>query len=124
VRSAPSFDPGDQWANYPVSTGCSDFRAFRWLPTVRLRFGPDGIYILDEPEAALSIRRQIELLRELHAHATEKGSEIIVATHSPVLMALPGRARLSAGEDGITEVTYEETDVFRLAYATELTVSV
>lgn len=86
-----------------------------FMALVKHRFGPEGLYILDEPEAALSIRRQIELLRELHAHVTEKGSQIIVATHSPVLMALPGALIYRLGEDGITEVAYEETDAFRLA---------
>jgi len=86
-----------------------------FMALVKHRFGPDGLYILDEPEAALSIRRQIELLRELHAHVTEKGSQIIVATHSPVLMALPGALIYRLDEVGITEVTYKETDAFRLA---------
>lgn len=86
-----------------------------FMALVKHRFGPEGLYILDEPEAALSIRRQIELLRELHAHVTEKGSQIIVATHSPVLMALPGALIYRLGEDGITELAYEETDAFRLA---------
>jgi predicted ATPase len=86
-----------------------------FMALVKHRFGPEGLYILDEPEAALSIRRQIELLRELHAHVTEKGSQIIVATHSPVLMALPGALIYRLGEDGITKVAYEETDAFRLA---------
>jgi predicted ATPase len=85
------------------------------MALVKHRFGPEGLYILDEPEAALSIRRQIELLRELHLHVTEKGSQIIVATHSPVLMALPGALIYRLGQDGITEIAYEETDAFRLA---------
>jgi predicted ATPase len=86
-----------------------------FMSLVQHRFGPGGLYILDEPEAALSVRRQIQLLRELYAHVTEKGSQIIVATHSPVLMALPGALIYRLGEDGITEVAYEDTDAFRLA---------
>jgi len=86
-----------------------------FMALVEHRFGPSGLYILDEPEAALSIKRQIELLRKLHTHVTEKGSQIIVATHSPVLMALPGALIYRLGKDGITEVAYEETDAFRLA---------
>jgi predicted ATPase len=85
------------------------------MALVKHRFGPEGLYILDEPEAALSIRRQIELLRELHAHVTEKGSQLIVATHSPVLMAIPDALIYRLGDDGITAVAYEETDAFRLA---------
>lgn len=85
-----------------------------FMALVTHRFGPEGLYILDEPEAALSIRRQVELLRMLHAHVTEKGSQIIVATHSPVLMALPGALIYRLGDDGISRVAYEETDAFRL----------
>jgi predicted ATPase len=86
-----------------------------FMALVKHRFGPEGLYILDEPEASLSIRMQIELLRELHAHVTEKGSQVIVATHSPVLMALPGALIYRLADDGIAEVAYEESDAFRLA---------
>lgn len=86
-----------------------------FMALVHYRFGPDGLYILDEPEAALSVRRQIELLGKLHAHVTGMGSQIIVATHSPVLMALPGALIYRLDEHGISDVGYEETDAFRLA---------
>lgn len=85
-----------------------------FMALVKNRFGPGGLYILDEPEAALSVRRQIELLRELNAHVTEKGSQIIVATHSPVLMALPGALIYRLGEDGIAEIAYHDTEAFQL----------
>jgi predicted ATPase len=65
-----------------------------FMSLVQHRFEPDGLYILDEPEAALSVRRQIELLRELYRHVAEKGSQIILATHSPVLMAIPGHSSI------------------------------
>lgn len=54
------------------------------------RFGSPGLYILDEPEAALSPQRQLMLLRILHDLAEEGQSQVIMATHSPMLMALPG----------------------------------
>jgi predicted ATPase len=87
-----------------------------FMALVRHRFGRNGLYILDEPEAALSIGRQIELVRELHAHVTQKGSQLIVATHSPVLLALPGSLIYRLGEDGISAVSYEETDAYRLTW--------
>jgi predicted ATPase len=86
-----------------------------FMTLLEQRFGPEGLYILDEPEAALSIGRQIEVLRKLHAHVTKKGSQIIVATHSPILMALPDALIYRLGADGITQVAYEDTDAFRLA---------
>lgn len=85
-----------------------------FMALVQHRFGPGGLYILDEPEASLSICRQMELLRELHAHVTDRGSQIIVATHSPVLMALPGALIYRLDDSGISEVSYEQTDAFRL----------
>jgi predicted ATPase len=85
-----------------------------FMAIVKHRFGPEGLYILDEPESALSVRRQIELLGVLHEHVTKKGSQVLAATHSPVLMALPGALLYRLGPDGITEIRYEETDAFRL----------
>ena len=84
------------------------------MALVRHRFGPGGLYILDEPEAALSVRNQIELLRELHVHSSRRGSQLILATHSPILMALPGALIYRLGQDGITAVEYEQTDAFQL----------
>ena len=85
------------------------------MALVRHRFGPQGLYLLDEPEGGLSIRRQIELLQELQAHVTERGSQVIVATHSPILLALPGACIYRLAEDGISRIEYEETEAFRLS---------
>jgi predicted ATPase len=85
-----------------------------FMAVVKHRFGPEGLYILDEPEAALSVQRQIELLRELHLHVVKKGSQLVVATHSPVLMALPGALIYQLGDEGITRIEYEQTAAFRL----------
>jgi predicted ATPase len=76
------------------------------------RFGGQGIYILDEPEAALSPRRQMALLRRMH-DLTKQRSQFIVATHSPVLMAYPNAIIYLFGRDGIREVAYEEVDHVR-----------
>lgn len=77
------------------------------------RFRGDGLYILDEPESALSPMRQMELLvmiRELE----KEGAQFIIATHSPILMAYPGAQVLQLSRDGITETDYRETEHFRL----------
>lgn len=66
------------------------------------RFGPDSFYILDEPEAALSPSRQLvflSVLKELEA----KNCQLLIATHSPILMAYPGADLLMIGEDGAIE---------------------
>ena len=72
------------------------------------RFLGDGLYILDEPEAALSPMRQLSMLVRIHDLA-EAGSQFIIATHSPILMAYPG-ATILLLEDRIREVPYEETE--------------
>ncbi|MGC1430067.1 MAG: AAA family ATPase [Albidovulum sp.] len=73
-----------------------------------------GIYFLDEPESALSPRRQLDLLRLLHEIQTKASAQIIMATHSPILMALPGVRLLEISRFGIEETTYQNTRHFRL----------
>jgi predicted ATPase len=79
------------------------------------RFSDNGLYLLDEPEAALSPFRQLALLALLDNHVQKRGSQFIVATHSPILMSYPHATiyQLSA-EDGIQTVAYEDTEHFKL----------
>lgn len=78
------------------------------------RFGGDGLYILDEPEAALSPTRQMAVL-PLIQELVRKRSQFIIATHSPILMAFPGARIYVLGEDGITETPYTETEHYRVS---------
>jgi predicted ATPase len=72
------------------------------------RFGPDGLYLLDEPEAALSVRGCLALLARL-SDLTREGCQTVVATHSPVLLALPGATIYEIADDGsVDEVLYDE----------------
>ena len=77
------------------------------------RFGDNGLYLLDEPEAALSPQRQLSLLAILHrlAHA---GSQFLIATHSPILLAYPGALIYHLGPDGIAPIRYEDTEHYTL----------
>ena len=77
------------------------------------RFLGDGLYILDEPEAALSPMRQLSMLARIH-DLVKAGSQFIIATHSPVLMAYPGATILLLDEDGIREVAYEDTEHYQV----------
>jgi predicted ATPase len=77
------------------------------------RFGPEGLYVLDEPEAGLSPRSCLALLARMHDLVGE-GSQFIVATHSPMLLAYPGALIYELDEDGIAPVAFEDTDVVRL----------
>lgn len=78
------------------------------------RFRVPGLYLLDEPETALSPRRQLELLRIVGAAAARGDAQFVVATHSPLLMSLPGSRILSFDGDGIAPVAYRDTDSYRL----------
>ena len=75
------------------------------------RFGGHGLYILDEPEAALSPTRQLAVLRRMH-QLIEEDSQFIIATHSPILMAYPGARIYLLDGTGYTEVQYEDTEHF------------
>jgi predicted ATPase len=78
------------------------------------RFRVPGLYLLDEPESALSPRRQAELLRILVEAAGRGHAQFVVATHSPILLSLPGSRILSFDAVPVTEIAYRDTDTFRL----------
>ncbi len=67
------------------------------------RFGQKGIYILDEPESALSPRNQLRFLRKVREMENEGNVQIIIATHSPILMSYPGACVLSLSDNGFEE---------------------
>ena len=77
------------------------------------RFRGNGLYFLDEPEAALSPSRQLALLSRLH-DLVEDASQFVIATHSPIVMAYPNARILHLGETGIAEVAYRDTEHFRV----------
>ena len=73
----------------------------------------NGVYILDEPEAALSPQRQLTLLIEI-SEAVKKGAQFIIVSHSPILLALPGAEILTFDEGMIHPISYEETDSYQV----------
>jgi len=73
----------------------------------------DSLYFFDEPEAALSPQRQLTLLLEISQKA-KSGSQFVIATHSPILLALPGAQILSFDEGMVHPIDYEDTDSFRI----------
>lgn len=77
------------------------------------RFGGQGVYILDEPEAALSPQRQLAVLSRMHDLVLDN-SQFIVATHSPILMAYPDARIYRCDADGLNQVAYQDTDHFRV----------
>jgi len=84
-----------------------------FLQLATSRFGDNGLYLLDEPEAALSPQRQLSLLSIIHRLASQ-GTQFLVATHSPILMAYPGALIYQLGVNGIKRVAYEDTEHFQI----------
>ncbi len=80
---------------------------------VNNRFRGDGLYLLDEPEAALSPSRQLALLTRLH-QLVRRSSQFIIATHSPILMAYPDASIFQLTEKGPSPIRYEETEHFQV----------
>ncbi len=76
----------------------------------RLRGG--GLYLLDEPEAALSPLRQLALVALLR-EATERGAQFVIATHAPILMAFPGATILQLADDGARPARFDDLDAVR-----------
>ncbi len=84
-----------------------------FLALVKNRFGGDGIYLLDEPEAALSPTRQMTLIVLIN-ELIQNNSQFIIATHSPILMAFPNAQVVELTDDGIDCVPYRQTEHYRL----------
>lgn len=73
----------------------------------------NGLYILDEPEAALSPSRQMSFLTRLH-HLVNAGSQFIITTHSPILLGYPNAWIYQVSEHGLDRIAYEDTDHFQV----------
>ncbi|WP_416973526.1 AAA family ATPase [Streptomyces sp. 4F14] len=78
-----------------------------FLAAFRQKFHHPGLYVMDEPEAALSFTSCLELLGHID-HLTSSGGQVICATHSPLLTALPGAAIIEVGEHGLRTTTWPD----------------
>ncbi|WP_163581512.1 AAA family ATPase [Gracilibacillus saliphilus] len=85
-----------------------------FLSLFQNRFHQQAIYLLDEPEAALSPQRQLAFLRILHDLSANGESQFIIATHSPILLGYPEATIFSFDDDRIQEVAYEDTDHYQI----------
>jgi predicted ATPase len=77
------------------------------------RFTDNGLYLLDEPEAALSPSSQLAALVRIH-DLVNHGSQFLIATHSPILMAYPGATIYACTDTGISQVAYQDTEHYRI----------
>lgn len=84
----------------------------QFLDVARNRFGAGGLFLMDEPESALSFTSQLALMRMMHDFAAE-GSQFIVATHSPILVTYPESTILLLDDDGIQPVSLENAPPYR-----------
>ena len=80
---------------------------------VQNSFRPNGLYLLDEPEAALSPQRQLTLLIEI-SRLSRQGAQFIIASHSPILLGIPDAQILSFDDGVIHECEYEDTDSYQV----------
>lgn len=80
------------------------------------RFGPDGLYLLDEPEAALSVTGALALLAVV-LRAAQSGAQFVIATHSPILLAAPEARIYEFDEDGINVADYDDLQAVQLTRA-------
>ena len=100
----------DAVGNYgPSMHDCSHGEAFMALLIDKFR--GKGLYLLDEPEAALSPNRQLVALAAIHGLVRDQ-SQFIIATHSPILLSYPSARILRFDGSGISEIQYEETEPF------------
>ena len=85
----------------------------RFLAIAQSQVKPDGVSLLDEPEAALSPQRQLTLFMEI-CECAKKGSQFIIATHSPNLLGIPGAEILTFDNGPIHRCEYKETDSYQV----------
>ncbi|WP_022762670.1 AAA family ATPase [Butyrivibrio sp. AD3002] len=84
-----------------------------FLQLVQTNFKGHGLYLLDEPEAALSPQRQLTLLIEI-VNCAKEDSQFIMVTHSPILLGIPGAEILSFDDGQIHPIEYEDTDSYQI----------
>lgn len=84
------------------------------LALAQNRWRGDGLYILDEPEAALSPNRQLVFMRIMNKLVEKGGSQFIMSTHSPILTAYPGAWIYEFTREGLRRVAYEDTEHYRV----------
>lgn len=113
---------------FNVSTEAEQYRAYGWdnlhdmshgeafLWVAINRFPDGGLFILDEPEAALSPQRQLALLGRMH-QLVRAGSQFIISTHSPILMAYPDAQIFRLDRSGVDAVQYRDTEHYAVTKA-------
>lgn len=109
---ATNIDEVDALGSYGGVSLHSQSHGESFLSVIRNKFNGNGLYILDEPEAALSPSRQMSMLVIMH-ELIQKNCQFIIATHSPIMMSYPNSIIYELG-NGIKEVMYKDTEHYKI----------
>ena len=104
---------GNFYQNYGGKSLHQQSHGESFFSLLKNRFWGNGLYLLDEPESALSPQRQLAVLALLY-HLGQEGSQLIIATHSPILLGLPEAAIYSFDGEAVHPVSYEETESYQV----------
>jgi len=113
VRASRTTCPRSRGSRASSSTLHEQSHGESFLALATHRFAGEGLYILDEPEAALSVTGALAVLAAI-VRAAGDGAQFVIATHSPILLACPGARIYELGEDGFIECEYDPLDAVRL----------
>jgi predicted ATPase len=101
---------GDPYARYGGKPLHARSHGEAFLAMFQSRFREQGVYLLDEPEAALSPNRQLAFMRVMKQLVDAGKGQFVICTHSPILLGFPGAQIFSFDGSPLREVTYEETE--------------
>ncbi|HTN25424.1 MAG TPA: AAA family ATPase [Solirubrobacteraceae bacterium] len=116
LENLPPPPSGDRFEAYGGRSLHEQSHGESFLAVLINRFGPDGLYLLDEPEAALSPQNCLTFLRRMD-ELVRAGSQFVVATHSPIVLAYPGALIYECGRAGVEPVAYDDAEPVRLMRA-------
>jgi len=85
-----------------------------YLRIIEEKVNKPGIYLLDEPEAALSPAKQLSLIYQIFGHLSNHRSQFVIATHSPIIMAIPNAKIFKISENGMVETKLEHTEHYQV----------
>jgi predicted ATPase len=115
LRSETAYDVFEKMSGYKVrgyEETMTSSHGEGYLQVLGDRFNEPGLYLLDEPEAPLSFDSCLMLVRILH-EAVKVNSQVICATHSPLLAAIPGARIIEIGEHGMRPVEWEDLEMVK-----------
>jgi predicted ATPase len=107
--------PGEDFRHYGGKSLHSQSHGESFLALAQHRFKGGSLFLLDEPEVALSPSRQLAFLAILH-RLVETGAQFIVATHSPILLAYPNPTIYLFDADGLRQIAYEESEHYQITH--------